>query len=199
MFQILSTGQIPEVLREGLRGVLETSLIFALLCAIVGVIACMLYWTIRNGISPMPTARKVRRALFEHMPEGMRGTIAELGSGWGTLALPIAQKYPHSSVIGYETNPIAYLFSTLFCRCPNLHFERRDFFTVPLEGVSCIVCYLYPGAMQALADKCRRELQPGAYIISHTFALPGFVAEKVIEVPDLYKTRIYIYRAKVCK
>lgn len=151
----------------------------------------IIYWTIKNGISPMPTSPKVQRALLSALPEHIDGTILELGSGWGTLALALAKKYPNAQVIGYETSHIPYLFS-LFLRRKNLTFIKKDFFKEPLNA-SLAVCYLYPKAMQRLKEKLEKEGR--IRIITHTFAINGWKANKIVEVNDLYKTNIYSYEA----
>lgn len=147
----------------------------------------------RNGISPMPTAPKTKRRLLQALPDEFEGKIVELGSGWATLAAPLANKYPRARVVGYETSPIPYYFSKLH-RAPNLSFERRDFFDVPLSDAGMVICYLYPAAMKRLKDKFANELLPGTVVVSHTFAVPGWVPEKTVQVKDLYNTVIYFYR-----
>lgn len=149
----------------------------------------ILYWTCKNGISPMPTSPKVQRALLNAMPDQIEGTIVELGSGWGTLAFALARRYPNAQVIGYETSHIPYLFSLLFRR-KNLTFVRKDFFKESLQ-VTVAICYLYPTAMQRLKEKLESEGEIA--VITHTFAVNGWKAKKIVEVDDLYKTKIYFY------
>lgn len=137
----------------------------------------------------MPTSPKVQKALLSSLPVHLEGTILELGSGWGTLAFALAKRYPNTQVIGYETSLIPYLFSLLLRR-QNLVFKRKDFFNEPLNA-TLAVCYLYPAAMQRLKQKLEKEGKIA--IITHTFAVNGWKATKIIEVNDLYKTRIYLY------
>ena len=74
-------------------------------------------WTLRNGISPMPSSPKAKAAIFqlieEYVPKEMEGDIVELGSGFLTLALPIAKKFPHIKIIAYETSTLPYLISKI--------------------------------------------------------------------------------------
>lgn len=168
-------------------------------CIIVWILISIVFWTIRNGISPMPTSAKVKRCLLENLPEIKNGNIYELGSAWGTLAFPIAKKFPDGLIRGYETSPIPYFFSRLtlwLFPLPNLRFERRDFFSISLADADLVICYLYPGAMQMLKKKFCRELKPGTWVASHTFAIPGWKADKTYEADDLYKTKIYLYQVK---
>lgn len=146
----------------------------------------------RNGISPMPSSLKARQTILNHLPQ-TEGVIYELGSGWGTLALPVAAHYNQQQVIGFETSPVPLLISQIFCRRPNLTYKRKNFFNENLNDASLIICYLYPGAMRELKQKFQDELKPGTSIITNTFAIPGWEPKEVWEVNDLYKTKIYRY------
>ena len=63
-----------------------------------------------------------------------------------------------------------------------------------LGGFDGVYCYLYAGAMTQLSHKLRRELRPGAWVISNTFALPGWQPIRVVRLRDWYRTPMYLYR-----
>lgn len=145
----------------------------------------------------MPTGGKVRQALLAVLPQEVDGRVYELGVGWGTLLLPLARRYANCTVAGYETSPVPYVVAKIrlwLAELPNGNLRRRDFFTVDMRDAGLVVCYLYPGAMQRLKDKFERELKPGCWVVSHTFAVPGWQACTMHEVDDLYRTKIYLYR-----
>ena len=78
----------------------------------------------------MPTASKVKKELFQALPEHLEGTILELGSGWGTLAFALGKRYPNCQVIGYEISTIPYLLSLLLQRITkqkNVTFKKKNF------------------------------------------------------------------------
>jgi hypothetical protein len=135
----------------------------------------------------------VRIALLAALPEKISGGIYELGSGWGQTAFSLSKKYPQNKVTGYELSWLPYLASLFFQR-GNLKIERKDFFSADLGEAGLIVCYLYPKAMEKLKIKLKKELKPGTVVASSTFAFPELKAEKIVEIDDLYKTKIYIYR-----
>ena len=142
----------------------------------------------------MPTSTKIKKALFKALPDSMEGTIVELGSGWGTLALPLARRYSKCQIIAYELSPLPYAVSCLLkCiyRQKNLEIKRVDFFSEPLQNASMAICYLYPGAMKRLKEKFEKE---GHHlVVSHTFSVPGWTPIKTVAVHDLYNTKIYFY------
>ncbi|MGA8165296.1 MAG: SAM-dependent methyltransferase [Waddliaceae bacterium] len=154
-------------------------------------------WSFKNGISPMPSTRLAQRAMLQLIPGTLSGKVYELGSGWGTLAFLLAKRLPHCQVISYENSPVPYFFSKLrhfFVPLSNLSLNRKDFFRESLEDASLIICYLYPGAMKTLRTKFEKELKAKTRIISNTFAIPGWTPEQVQVLPDLYKSKIYLYK-----
>ena len=167
--------------------------IFGLL-TILGLIVWYSWW---YGITPTPTSPKVKRKLLEMSPSQLDGTIVELGSGWGTLAFALARRYPACQIEAYEISPIPYLFSKIVAQIggySNLTIMRRDFFTISLSHANLIFCYLYPGAMTRLQTKFENELPSGSFILSHTFALPGWKPIRIDFVDYLYQTPVYLYQ-----
>jgi SAM-dependent methyltransferase len=151
-------------------------------------------WTQINGISPMPTAPKVKRRLFGVLPKDIEGPIFELGCGFGTLMIPLSKRYSNNNVIGFETSPFPYLVSKMIALFhPNMSVKWQNFYNISLDEAGLIVCYLYPGAMEKLEEKFE-ELKPGTYFVTHTFSLPNTEPMRVYEVEDLYRTKIYLYQ-----
>ena len=177
---------------------IESVIYLIVLAIVVFSIATIVWFTLRNGISPMPTGLRVQREVLGLL-QALKpdGAIFELGSGWGTLALGIARQCPECRVMGFENSPVPFLVSRILCWIMpslNLAIERRDFYGVSLASAKIVICYLYPGAMERLRGRFEDELVPGTRVISHTFAVPGWDAENVVEVRDLYRTKIYVYR-----
>jgi hypothetical protein len=155
--------------------------------------------TLRYGISPMPTDHKAKKALLELCHAPSKGMIYELGAGWGTLAIPLAKKFPNCTVHAFEASFVPWLCCYLrscFSRTPNLQVHRSDFFSESLEKADLVVLYLYPGAMTRLAGKLDVELKEGGIVVSNTFALPGWAAEGVVQLDDIYQTHLYRYLVK---
>lgn len=173
-------------------------LLLVLFLFLILIIGSIVFWSLRNGISPMPTSPKVKQCLLAHLPHlENRGVIYELGSGWGTLAFPLAERFPDYPVIGLETSLVPFVVSKwflMFKKAPQLRLERKDFFSISLKNATMLVCYLYPEAMRKLKTKFEMELQPGTWVISNTFAIPGWDPLEMYEVDDLYHTKIYLYR-----
>ncbi|MBJ7449345.1 MAG: SAM-dependent methyltransferase [Parachlamydiales bacterium] len=169
-------------------------MIVILFLLLIWAFSSLLFYTMKLGISPMPTSSKVKRRLLALSPKLHKVKIIECGCGWGTLLFALAKKYPDCLIQGYELSTICYLFlkiRLLFYPYPNLRISRKDFFKVSFQDASLIVCYLYPKAMQRLAKKKMRE---GAYLLTHTFHLPGYKPIIEQQMKDVYSTSLFLYR-----
>lgn len=165
-------------------------LLFFSLLAIISLIGFSLY----TGIGPVPTSPKIKK-IMGSLALGS-GEIYELGSGWGTLAFPLAKANPQAQIRGYELSPIPWLFSWFKQKIEgpsNIKFKRKDFFSLNLEGATGVVCYLYPGAMDRLKIKFESELKPGSFVLTHTFRVPGWIPTQTWIASDLFQTPIYLY------
>ena len=167
---------------------------------LVFLISLSLVWdSLRCGITPVPSTRKARQAILQATEGAPDGPIIELGSGWGTLALALAKKYPDRQIIGYEISLIPWLFSLLLKRLKridNLTLQRGNFLSTELPPAKLLVCYLYPKGMMKLAGKLKRERPRAEMLISNTFALPGTEPLQVLRLQDLYRSPVYVYKLK---
>ena len=169
---------------------------FVFLIFILWVWFSVILWSMKNGISPMPSSDKAKKKVLAAIPHETQGVVVDLGSGWGNMVSGIARLLPHCQVIGYETSPIPYFLSKFWKKIEglsNLKIIRKDFFDISLKDVSLVYCYLYPAAMEKLKVKFEKELKPGTVVITNTFAIPGWEPVKIWQLADMYHTRIYVY------
>lgn len=169
---------------------------FSIALIFLAVLTVIIY-AIRYGIGPTPTSSEVRKSLYEVMPRKLSsGTIYELGAGWGNLLFRLGDRYPNHSVVGIEVSPLPWLWTYVRNRTrfsSNVCVVRGDFFQADLSDATLVVCYLYPAAMERLAERFVSELKPGTIIITHTFRLPGWTPISTIHAQDLYRTPVYVY------
>ncbi len=155
--------------------------------------------TLIVGISPMPSSNKARQAMMQLINGTGTGPIFELGSGWGNLLIPLAKTYPQRTVVGYELSLVPWLASVILKKVlglDNLQVYRKNFFHEDLTGASVVVCYLFPGGMQAIENKLNTESGNLEYLISNNFSLPSHKPIKTIQIDDFYKSPIYLYELK---
>lgn len=170
------------------------------LAAIVLVFILLIFISsIRNGITPMPTSRPVRSIVMreiDRLPEGSE--VVEAGSGFGTLAVNLARRFPLSRITGVENSLVPLWGSRLLAaanRLPEsrLAFRREDLFEYPYGEVDLIVCYLHPAAMRRLGPVLRERAKSGTRIVSVFFAFDDWEPTSVAICSDLYRTKVYVY------
>ncbi|HSE39561.1 MAG TPA: SAM-dependent methyltransferase [Acidobacteriota bacterium] len=164
----------------------------------VGALLSVVIWSLKNGIVPMPTTRVQRERMMQNLPEDPGEFLFDLGSGFGTLAIALARRYPKSVVVGVESSPVPFWISALLkmiFRLENLTLRREDIMNTSIVNASAVVVYLHRAGMPNLKTKLQNELKPGVWIVSNTFAFPDWEPEKVIVVGDINKTKIYVYRS----
>ncbi len=167
-----------------------------LLFLVIITVLSIVWSTLKTGISPMMSSSQACKTILGEIDMDKEGPLIDLGSGWGTLVLAVAQKYPNKQVIGYELSWLPWLVSTILkcsLRLDNLTIHRKDFTNVELNTASNLVCYLFPGAMIALQKKLSHEVFNKVTIVSNTFALPSCQPTRVIRLRDFYRTPIYVY------
>lgn len=172
---------------------LEIIIITVVLLAAISIV----WGTLRLGISPMPSSKKARDAIVELIESTGKGPIVDLGSGWGSLLIPLARKYPQRKVVGYEMSLIPWCATRLLVRAlklKNIEVYRSNFLTIDFPHSAVLICYLYPAAMEAIAQKLNSENNTASVLISNNFALPSCQPEKTVYLTDFYKSPIYLYR-----
>ncbi len=147
---------------------------------------------------PVPSSGRVKDAMLQDavtLLEAQQNlTVVDLGSGWGTLLLPLARKFPQHRFIGYELARLPYFISRWRARkLANLQFARQDFFTADLVNADVVFCFLLPTAMQQCQEKIVPQLQAGAVLYANRFALPNIAPLRWKSFGSAYET-YYVYR-----
>jgi hypothetical protein len=168
-----------------------------LLIALAYLATSLSYNTIKLGISPMPSSSKAYHAMLKLIDETGSGPIIDLGSGWGNFVIPMAKNRPQRQVVGYELSLLPWFTSVLLKKLLGLHnltLHRKNFYQEYLPEAAVLVCYLFPAAMNKIADKLRAEQPKIDFLISNNFALPSLQPSTVIKIDDFYKSPIYLYK-----
>jgi hypothetical protein len=103
-----------------------------------------------------------------------RPVIYELGSGWGSLVIAMAQAFPQAQIRGVELSPLPYWVSRLRTRrMPNVQMRRGNFHDCDLSDAQAVTCYLMIKTMPRLAALLDRSLAPGTPVVSLAFWFRG--------------------------
>lgn len=153
----------------------------------------LFFWTLKLGISPMPSSKKACQALLSVIPKGYEGKIIDLGCGFGWLCLLLSYRFPEGEVIGYEISPIPFFFAKLMkwvSRKKNLHIIRKDFTQLD-QLENCIVyAYQFPKGMKGIEQMSFSKV----LLISNTFQAQ-FPLQKEVPIGDLYASKLYLYHS----
>ncbi len=121
--------------------------------------------------------------------------VVDLGSGDGRILKELSKRFDVEA-IGYEINPILWLYSKLKnLGNPKIKIKRADFLKENLSYADIVFCYLFPDIIQVLKGKFERELKPGSIIISFNFPFPSWKPYKIIEAfGSEVEDPVYIYK-----
>jgi predicted RNA methylase len=112
---------------------------------------------------------------------GPSDTVYDLGSGDGRIPIMAAQRYGARGV-GIEMQPTLVRASRQAAHDAGVDdkvtFIEQDLFDADLSHATVVMLYLWPGLNDSLEPKLRRELRPGARIVSYTFGMTHWVPEK---------------------
>jgi hypothetical protein len=173
--------------------VLEIIAVLSILLIVISIA----WSTARVGISPTPSSGKAREAIIELMADTGAGPVYDLGSGWGGLAIRLAQEHPDRKIVGYEVSWAPWLVSVV-CKkilgLRNLELYRKNFLQADLSGAEVLVCFLHPGGMRGIAQKLTAGKDFNGFLISNYFALPSCQPEVSMQINDFYQSPIYCYR-----
>ena len=148
----------------------------------------------------LPTSRKAKKALAGIISKHKttRGKVYDLGSSRGSVVFFVQRKFPELEVCGIEHNRVRYGFARiksalLFSRA---QFLRKDYLAADLRQAAIIYVYIRQDFMAPIAEKLKRELKPGAIVITNTSFLPNWKENETIVVrpknPAFEKLFVYI-------
>lgn len=155
----------------------------------------LVYWSVARTRVPLYlSSRQAWQAVAERLPPCAR--VADLGSGLGGLLRFLAQQRPDGCYVGMEVAPLPFLLSWLRMRLGSWNYEVRwgSLWRADLQPFDVVYAYLSPVPMADLWHKIRREMRPGTLFISNTFQVPGVEPDEVVQLDDLHRSRLYLYR-----
>lgn len=134
---------------------------------------------------PSTLAKAVRMAALAGAAPGQR--VADLGSGDGRVLIALARRGAEAH--GYEVNPLLVVASRVAIRRAGLSGHARvhwkSFWRADLSRFDAVTLFQGSFVMRKLERKVRRELRPGARVVSDYWAFPALVPQS--RVGTLYR------------
>jgi SAM-dependent methyltransferase len=132
-----------------------------------------------------PTDQPVADAMLRLARVTSHDIVYDLGSGDGRIPILAAQKYGARGV-GIELDPKLIALSKEVARegevSDRVTFIEGDLFTADLSPATVVTLYLSATVNNRLEAKLRRELRPGARIVSHQFPIGNWNPDETIRV-----------------
>ena len=130
---------------------------------------------------------------YASLPPAARILDAGCGLGQGLEAL--RQAYPLAKLEGIEWSRL--LAWACARRCPWADVRRGDFWQADWSSYELVSMFQRPESMPQALEKARRELRPGAWLVSLEFELPGIATPSQIETTS--GKPVWIYAAETIK
>jgi len=125
--------------------------------------------------------------------------VYDLGSGDGRIVILAAQKYGASGV-GIEIDPKLVQTSRQIATDggvdQRVRFIEGDLFQADLSMATVVMLYLSASINESLEPKLRRELKPGARIVSHQFPIGGWKPDQVVRAVDGTDLMLWVIPAR---
>ena len=142
----------------------------------------------------VPTPQPVVEAMLK-LGEVRKGDILyDLGSGDGRIAITAAKLYGVRAT-GIDINPERIAEAETNAKnekvTDKVKFRNEDLFEANFSDATVITLYLLPSINLKLRPKLWKDLKPGTRIVSHSFDMGDWEAEKKIEVDGRY---LYLWR-----
>lgn len=131
------------------------------------------------------------RELAARLPAKAR--FIDLGCGLGGPLAALARLRPDLELHGIESAPLNWLVARVRLR-GRAHVSLGSLWRVPLRDFDAVYAYLSPAPMPRLWAKVQAEMPPGSVFISNTFTVPDVPAPETVELNDLSRARLLIWR-----
>ncbi len=133
-----------------------------------------------------PTRHAIADAMLQLAQVTPADVVYDLGSGDGRIVIIAAQKYGAHGV-GVEIDPALVERARQNAReagvADRVVFIEADLFTTDVSDATIVTLYLSASINKRLEPKLRKQLRPGARIVSHQFLIGAWKPDETIR-PD---------------
>ena len=133
----------------------------------------------------VPTTPEAVDAMLKLAEVKKTDIVYDLGCGDGRIVIGAAKTYGARGV-GIDIDPERIAEANENAKRAGVEnlvrFEENDLFQTDIREASVVTLFLLSSVNQRLAPKLRRELKPGARIVSNTFTMGGWQADKEFTV-----------------
>ena len=175
-----------------------TIFFIVVLSFIAVVLAVNFSYIVFSGYAPFfATSGKILDRVVNELNLKDNAAIYELGCGRAGFLRRIEKKFPKMSrlvVVEYFLMPFIIAGIQLSFQKSKIKILKKNLFDVNLKEADIIYCFLNKQAMKKLKEKFLKECKRGVQIISYQFSLPDMAPEKVIDINENNRDKVYFYK-----
>jgi SAM-dependent methyltransferase len=123
-------------------------------------------------------------------------TVYDLGCGDGRILIAAVQKFK-AKAIGVEISPKIVAEARSRIKKAGVGDRARviqgDLLQTDLTGADVVTIYLATSLNEELRPRLERFLKPGARVVSHDYAVPGWKPTQVVQAEGRQQHAIYLY------
>ena len=123
-------------------------------------------------------------------------TVFDLGCGDGRILIEAAQRYK-AKAIGIEISPKIAAEARAHIKkagvADHAQVIEGDLLQADLTGADVVTIYLATSLNEELRPRLEKFLKPGARVVSHDYAVPGWKPTQVVQADGRQKHSIYLY------
>ncbi|MCL1908117.1 MAG: class I SAM-dependent methyltransferase [Holophagaceae bacterium] len=141
------------------------------------------------------------KELAELIPNEADARFVDLGAGLGGPLAYLARHRPQALLMGVEASPLIWLIG----RLRTIRFGHRcayrlgSLWKTDIREADVVYAFLSPAPMAELWAKARREMRPGALLVSHSFEVPGQTPLRRIPLPGRKGACLLVYNVQGSK
>jgi cyclopropane fatty-acyl-phospholipid synthase-like methyltransferase len=125
----------------------------------------------------VPTPHEVVEGMLKLAKVGPNDVVYDLGSGDGRIPIAAVQKFNAKKAVGIDINPERIKEAEANHKEANVGgrvtFILGDLFEQDISEATVVTLYLLPSLNVKLMPKLKKELKPGARIVSQSFDMMG--------------------------
>ena len=142
----------------------------------------------------VPTRESVADAMLQLAKVTPDDVVYDLGSGDGRIVILAAQKYG-ARAVGIELDPRLVTIAREVAREGEVEervtFIHGDLFEADIGAATVVTMFLSANVNARLEAKLRKELRPGARIVSHQFPIGTWPPQQTVQADD--GTLLYLW------
>lgn len=147
------------------------------------------YWTLLIGAGYDPTPMEKVYRMLDLAEVNKDDVLYDLGSGDGRIIITAAKRFG-AKAVGIEADPFRFLLSWVLIllsgQSRRIKLQFGNFFKKKLNDATVVTVFLYGPTNNKLTEKFRKELKPGARIVSYIWAFDDWELEDAVPEDKLY-------------